>query len=255
MDSGKIRDKWASGSCAASAEAVEMLSPLETGTIWGRPRGRGRSRETGPSRGYLAPAAARGAGKARQLTELARRGRERPLHLIHGGAFSYTARRERLAPGPARRPPAGMPAAMTQVTAESTGEVPARPRGNRKQRAPERPRPTPRRRRASAAGILARSDPGPGPGLGSGVLVVSGKRWRADPHLPASAARGLLTCWLCTNMWMSCAQRHRACAYGREYWGFRCTGGPRTRSLPGKSPPAPAHPEETGIVHMPRLNR
>jgi hypothetical protein len=33
-----------------------MLSPLETGTTWGRPRERGRSRETGPSRGYLAPA-------------------------------------------------------------------------------------------------------------------------------------------------------------------------------------------------------
>jgi len=43
------------------------IPPLETGTARGRPRERGRSRETGASHGYLAPAAARGPGKARQL--------------------------------------------------------------------------------------------------------------------------------------------------------------------------------------------
>lgn len=49
--------KWlAVGSCAAPAKAVEMSHRSETGTTWGRPRERGRSRETGPSRGYLAPA-------------------------------------------------------------------------------------------------------------------------------------------------------------------------------------------------------
>jgi hypothetical protein len=62
-----------------------MLSPLETGTTWGRPRERGRSRETGPWRGYLAPAVARGAGKARQLVGLARRGRARPPISYMGG--------------------------------------------------------------------------------------------------------------------------------------------------------------------------
>ena len=42
--------------------------PLETGTAWVRLRERGRSRETGLSHGYLARRAARGVGKARQLT-------------------------------------------------------------------------------------------------------------------------------------------------------------------------------------------
>ena len=33
---------------------------------------------------------------------------------------------------------------------------------------------------------------------------------RADPVRPASPARGLLPCCLCTNMWMTCAQRRQA---------------------------------------------
>jgi len=44
-----------------------MLSPLETGTTRGRPRERGRSRETGPRAGIWPRRAARGAGQARQL--------------------------------------------------------------------------------------------------------------------------------------------------------------------------------------------
>ena len=44
-----------------------MLSPLETGTIRGRPRERGRSRETGPRAGTWPRRAARGAAKTRQL--------------------------------------------------------------------------------------------------------------------------------------------------------------------------------------------
>jgi len=46
------------------------------------------------------------------------------------------------------------------------------------------------------------------------------KHRRAEPLLPASAARGLLPCCLCTNMWITCAQRPRACAYAVEMLGI-----------------------------------
>jgi len=46
------------------------------------------------------------------------------------------------------------------------------------------------------------------------------KHRRAEPLLPASAARGLLPCCLCTNMWITCAQRRRACAYAVEMLGI-----------------------------------
>jgi hypothetical protein len=78
-----------SGSCAAPAYAVEMVSPLETGTTWGRPQERGSSRETGPSRGYLAPA-----GGARRRQEpgnwpagAARPGRVPPSHTWRDPVF------------------------------------------------------------------------------------------------------------------------------------------------------------------------
>jgi len=70
------------------------VSPLETGITWVRPRERGRSREAGPSHGYLAPAG----GARRRRRQLAGRlgaaPQARPLHLIHGGALSDSARQE-----------------------------------------------------------------------------------------------------------------------------------------------------------------
>jgi hypothetical protein len=62
-----------------------MLSPLETGTTRGRPRERGRSRETGLSHGCLAPAGARDASKARQLAGPGAATPGKAPHLIHGG--------------------------------------------------------------------------------------------------------------------------------------------------------------------------
>jgi hypothetical protein len=40
------------------------------------------------------------------------------------------------------------------------------------------------------------------------------------PPFPASPVRGLLACCLCTNMWMTCAQRRRACVYTVEMLGI-----------------------------------
>jgi len=56
------------------------------------------------------------------------------------------------------------------------------------------------------ARVPARSHPNQARSLVSGLLAVSRKD-RADRR-PASMARELLTCWLCTKMWMTCAQRH-----------------------------------------------
>jgi hypothetical protein len=65
------------------AAVVIMLSPLETGTTRGRRRERGRSRETGPWRGYLAPAG--GAGRSAKTRQLASRGGAAG----HGPSISY----------------------------------------------------------------------------------------------------------------------------------------------------------------------
>jgi len=62
-----------------------MLSPLETGTTWGRPWERGRSRETGPRMGAWHPRAARRDSKARQLAGLGEARSGKAPHLIHGG--------------------------------------------------------------------------------------------------------------------------------------------------------------------------
>jgi len=65
--------------------------PLETGTTWGRPRQRGRNRETGPSHGYLAPAGGARRRQGQATGQPLRRGRAGPLHLIHGGALPDSA--------------------------------------------------------------------------------------------------------------------------------------------------------------------
>jgi len=95
-----------------------MLSPLETGTTRGRPRERSRNRATRPWHGYPAPA---GGARRQQgrLVGLARRGRGRPLHLIHGGALSDSG---------GGNVPAGHPRALPHDWMPSRREaVPARP--------------------------------------------------------------------------------------------------------------------------------
>lgn len=57
----------------------------------------------------------------------------------------------------------------------------------------------------------------------------------AAPLLPASAATGLLPCCLCTNMWMTCAQRRRACAYAVEMLGIPLPGRNHDRAFTWES--------------------
>jgi len=135
------------------------VSPSETDTTWGRPRERERSRETGFSCGYLAPAGGARCRQGQATDQPARRGRAGPLHLIHGGALPDSAQPER----PCRdrhAAAAGTPAAMTRAAAKvrspgGRATTAGGKRGSRRVR-----RPDPRRRRASAVRLLARSHPG-----------------------------------------------------------------------------------------------
>jgi hypothetical protein len=62
-----------------------MLSPLETGTTWGRPRNVGGAGRPAPRTGTWHPRAARGDSKARQLAGLGVARPGKAPHLIHGG--------------------------------------------------------------------------------------------------------------------------------------------------------------------------
>jgi hypothetical protein len=50
-------DNFGENSCAATAQALQMISPSETGTTQGQLGERGKNRETGAYRGCLAPVA------------------------------------------------------------------------------------------------------------------------------------------------------------------------------------------------------
>src|SRR5580693_10641803 len=70
-----------------SLRQVEMLLPLETGTIRGQPRDAGTAGKPVVLAGTWHWRAARGAGEAGQLADPERRGRQGPLHLIRGGGL------------------------------------------------------------------------------------------------------------------------------------------------------------------------
>ena len=112
-------------------------------------------------------------------------------------------------------------------------------------------------RRRSSGGCLPgaiSSRPGPDPRI---RLAGRARKHRCtDPLLPASQATGLLPCCLCTNMWITCAQRRRACAYAVEMLGIPLPGRNHDRGLYlGERKSHPVHAEKTGIIHMPRRKR
>jgi len=74
------------------------------------------------------------------------------------------------------------------------------------------------------AAFLGRSHPGPGSDPRIRPAGRARKHRRAESLLPASPATRLLPCRLCTNMWITCAQRRRACAYAVEMLGIPLPG-------------------------------
>jgi hypothetical protein len=93
VDSKETHDDFVVSPCAAPAEAVEILSPLETGTTRRRLRGRGRDRETDVS--HECTALAGGPAVPKRLGNwLMRRGAvgEAPSISYMEGALLYSAR-------------------------------------------------------------------------------------------------------------------------------------------------------------------
>jgi hypothetical protein len=134
--------------------------PLKTGTTRGRPRERGKSRATGPHTGTWPRRAARGAGKARQLTSRCGEAGQGPsISYMEGPCLILPGRDACLDPHAAA---GGTPAAMTWIAVEN-GEVPggraATAGGMRGSRRAGRPAS---RWRAFAVRLHARSHPGPG---------------------------------------------------------------------------------------------
>jgi hypothetical protein len=85
------------------------------------------------------------------------------------------------------------------------------------------------------AAFLGRSHPGPGQILASGRLAGHASTGAPSRCCLPAPATGLLPCCLCTNMWMTCAQRHRACAYAVEMLGIPLRGQNHDRAFTWES--------------------
>jgi hypothetical protein len=86
------------GACVRSRNVL----PLETGTTWGRRRKRGRSRETGFSHRYLAPAG--GVGTARRLASRCGKAGQGPcISYMEGPCLIFSGRNVFAGTGAARR--------------------------------------------------------------------------------------------------------------------------------------------------------
>jgi hypothetical protein len=86
----------------------------------------------------------------------------------------------------------------------------------------------------SMAAFPGRSHPGPGQILASGMPAEHASAG-AGPLLPADPVRGPLPCCLCTNVWMTCAQRCPACAYAVEMLGIPLPGRHQNRAFTWES--------------------
>ena len=80
------------------------------------------------------------------------------------------------------------------------------------------------RRRPSGGCLPGAISSRPGPDPRIRPADQARKHRRGEPLLPASPATGLLPCCLCTNMWITCAQRRRACANPVEMLGIPLPG-------------------------------
>ena len=223
------------------------VSPLETGTTWVRPRERGRSRETGPSHGYLAPAG----GARRRRSQLAGRlgaaPQARPLHLVHGGALSDSAGRKRLA-RPGTPATAGMRAAMIGDPAEH-GRGSRVPRLGTRAACPARCAASIRCPPSWAMASRPRPDPRP---ACRPPRAITGMVTRCC--LPARH-ENVLQALLCTTMWITCVKRRRACARLGGNAGDRVTGRARNRAFTwGSAINALWTEKAPEFVHTPRRN-
>ena len=147
----KNHKKLGAGLVPPGAGAVEMLSPLETGTARGRLRDVGGTGKPEPDAGSRHWRAARSAGKARRLADLMRRGQAR-------SPASHTWR------GPCPIPPVTGALARTDTPASTPAPATGTPGPRTVRTGPARRarRRRPQRRTRGSAGISGHP---PGPSL------------------------------------------------------------------------------------------
>ena len=189
MDRKETRKRCGAGLARTRAEAVEMLSPLETGTARRQLRDVGGVGKPEPRAGSCTLAGgARGTGKARQLADLVRRGQARSpaSHTWRGPCF--------ILPDTSASARTGIPASILTPAAGIPGPPSAR----------TAPRPTrrgcPRTRTRGPASISdrppgssARDRPAQHPRrdrLPQGCLRPGPAHLALPPHHPRPAPRG-----------------------------------------------------------------
>jgi hypothetical protein len=185
----------------------------------GNVRGAGRP---APRAGTWHRRAARSGGQARQLARLTRRGRARPLHLIHGGALSVC--------------PAKASLARTDVTWVAPARAPATPRTGH-DRQPARARAeaaAPTRARAGHRGGLARETRVPG-----GRGLPRGRKGRS----PASVQK---------HVDHLCKTGPSLCTRWGKAGDFAVRPDPSRGFHLLDRNPQPVHRDKSEIVHMPR---
>jgi len=84
------------------------------------------------------------------------------------------------------------------------------------------------------AAFLGRSHPGPGQILASGRLAGHASTGAPIRYCLPARHRTASYC-LCTNMWITCAQRRRACAYAVEMLGIPLPGRSHDRAFTWES--------------------
>jgi hypothetical protein len=246
-----------------------MLSPFGNGHHLGTTRDVGRNRETGPSRGYLAPAGGARCRPGQATGQRMRRGRAGSLHLIHGGALPDSVRQERLSPGPARLVTARTLAVMIWVKAEHRrgprAAAPRRQAGSteavRAQAAlPSRPgwrrmRGRPVFQAASSGGRLRRrSGLGPDQILAVGVLAEHASASAVFRCCLPAGKRTALLRGVRKHVDDLCATASGLWARGGNAGDSAARPRPDRALYLGERQPHPVHAEKTGIVHMPRRN-
>ena len=177
--------------------AVELHSPLKTGRR-GQPRTRTGTGKPGPAAGtsdrwWAGPHKEAGGWAASPAGGPVRPGDARPLHLIHGGASSYSARQWRCSPGPTHRNWPGRrylrdgaaPGWATPGPATSSRPGGVRPAGSSRAVRPAGSGRAGWRRPASAIsrrpGRLARRRAAARPGCWQRLAAAGGRGWPGQP--------------------------------------------------------------------------
>ena len=193
---------------------------------------RGRSRETGPRAGAW-PGGGAWRRQSRATGQPVRRGRARPLHLIHGGASSDSVRQERLN---SNRPGSSGSAGADPVSTVWQQRAPATVAGGSHGRC---------RLFAGTSGFIglpadtragcpvAKTAVTPAPAFVRDLIYEVLVGGASEVSCQRPCAHPLRVSWrpVCTSMWITCAKRHQTCAHAVEMLGIPPPGRPHIRAF------------------------